>query len=844
MAELEDQTDFAELLSSGIKSLKLHPDFKIRRKKNELNTSGQSYLDKVAYQLGVSSNTIKSWIGQMGPKYIPGRIDDGKLFGIIWIIIEKSDRNIQWFTKLLETTSIPVIKPALPIWVVSCLKKAKILRNNGTFGAPLDEDIENVINRLFPDTQISNTITPKEQPMTHNLPTRWSGGFIGRSFDLEAIRQWVLSPSPVCTITGWAGMGKTTIALEVAYGCVGGNLQGDSVNVDENWPTFRCIIWVSADWKGLTFSDFLNTIAYQLGRVEQIDKSINEKRFVVRNALANYSRQEPVLLIVDSIDTAESDIHDFITNLPQGVKVILTSRENLYQKYREAFREMVTIQLKGLEKTEAFDFFTYEVRRQLQTCNSPDKREKIEQLLNISPEIQHQLFLATAGNPKAIALSIAYISDDDIPAQQLIQELGKAGYTLLEMFDFLFGRTWKRCDEGTRRLWQVLCFFSKPPDEESWAAAAGLDVRNYHYAVEQMRTFALIQPERIEGKLYFLGHQTVVAYGEQHLLENQDFEMEARSRWSRYYIQYLETHLKREQLNSVYWSYLLGRDLDKIKKEWPNILKVIKWASQVPDKELLIDLVTRISHFLSRINLPLRIEYGLKAADYAYQLDKKTHEAFLRIDTVGWALIEVNELDEALQQIEAGLQILEHLDSNHADVFDLKVWGLALKSRLFLKSSDPEKAEAILREVIDISATPIIQHRVLLVRGDLSLLRKNYEEAINLYEAANRISTMYGGEKTIEAYFNLGVAYVNCDEFEKAEAAFDNILYHKNNANQIELIYYHYGMAQMFSKKGDNEKALQSNQIAITLIDSWEPTISIRKEVEQFNDVIESNLHS
>ncbi|MGF6952802.1 LuxR family glucitol operon transcriptional activator [Neobacillus sp. B4I6] len=843
MAELEDQKDFAELLSSGVKSLKLHPDFKIRRGKNEINSSGQSYLEKVAYQLGVSSNTIKSWIGQMGLKYIPGRIDDGKLFGIIWVIIEKSDMNIQWFTKLLETTSIPVIKPALPIWVVSCLKKAKILLNNGAFGAPLDEDIENVINRLFPDTQISNTITPKEQPMTHNLPTRWSGGFIGRSFDLEAIRQWVLSPSPVCTITGWAGMGKTTIALEVAYACVGGNLHGDSVNVGENWPTFRSIIWVSADWKGLTFSDFLNTIAYQLGRVEQIDKSINEKRFVVRNALANYSRQEPVLLIVDSIDTAESDIHDFITNLPQGVKVILTSRENLYQKYREAFREMVTIQLKGLEKTEAFDFFTYEVRRQLQTCNSPDKREKIEQLLNISPEIQHQLFLATAGNPKAIALSIAYISDDDIPAQQLIQELGKAGYTLLEMFDFLFGRTWKRCDEGTRRLWQVLCFFSKPPDEESWAAAAGLDVRNYHYAVEKMRTFALIQPERIEGKLYFLGHQTVVAYGEQHLLENQDFEKEARSRWSRYYIQYLETHLKREQLNSVYWSYLLGRDLDKIKKEWPNILKVIKWASQVPDKELLIDLVTRISHFLSRINLPLRIEYGLKAADYANQLDKKTHEAFLRIDTVGWALIEVNELDEALQQIEAGLQILEHLDSNNADVFDLKVWGLALKSRLFLKSSDPEKAEAILREVIHISATPIIQHRVLLVRGDLSLLRKNYKEAINLYEAANQISTMYGGEKTIEAYFNLGLAYVNCDEFEKAEAAFDNILYHKNKANQIELIYYHYGMAQMFSQKGDNEKALQSNQIAINLIDSWEPTISIRIEVEQFNDVIESNLH-
>jgi LuxR family transcriptional regulator, glucitol operon activator len=838
MAELEDQKKFAELLSSGVKSLKLHPEYKIRRKKSENNLPAQSYIDKIAYQLGVSSNTIKSWIGQMGPKYIPGRIDDGKLFGIIWIILEKSDMNIQWFTKLLETTSIPVLIPALPVWAASCLKKAKTLRNGESFGTPLDEDIEKVIKRLFHATPESKNFTPKAQPMIHNLPTRWSGVFIGRRYDLEAIRQWMLSSSPVCTITGWAGMGKTTIALEVAYACVRVPSE-DSVSVDVDWPNFRCIIWVSADWKGLSFSDFLNTIAYQLGRVEQIDKSINEKRFVVRNALANYSREEPVLLIVDSIDTAEEEIHEFITNLPQGVKVILTSRENLVRKYRDAFREMVTIQLNGLDKAEAFDFFSYEVRRHLQTCNTPDKREKMNQLLNLSPEIQHQLILATAGNPKAMALCIAYISDVEIPAQQLIQELGKAGYSLLELFEFLFGRTWKRCEEGTRRLWQVLCFFSKPPDEENWAAAAGLDVRNFHFAVEQMRTYALIQPERIEGKLHYLGHQTVVAYGEQHLSENQELKKEARSRWGQYYTNYLETHLKREQPNSVYWSYLLGRDLDKIKKEWPNILKVIKWASQAEQKELLIELVTRVSHFLSRINLPLRIEYGMKAADYANQLKKNTLEAFFRIDTVGWALIEVNDLDSALLEIEAGIQILERLNSDHNDVYDLKVWGLALKSRLFLKASDHEKAEAILEEIKDIPTSPIIQHRVLLVRGDLCLLRRNYEEAIQLYEAANEISTMYGGEKTIEAYFNLGVAYLNCNEFEKSEAAFDKILYDKNKANQIELIYYHYGMAQLLSRKEDHAKAVQSIQKAINLIDSWEPTISIRKEVELFNELLE-----
>ncbi|MDR4229192.1 transcriptional regulator [Bacillus mojavensis] len=831
MAELEDRKQFAELLAPGVKSLKLHPDYKVRRNKNE--KTGQSYLDNISHQLGVSPNTIKSWIGQMGVNYVPGRIEDGKLFGMIWIILEKTDMNIQWFTDLLETTTIPVIKPALPVWAASCLKKAKIVRQDNSFGAPLDQDIEKTVKRLFPDVLDHKTNALTEQiSLTHNLPSRWSGHFIGRRFDIEAIRQWMLSPSPVCLITGWAGMGKTTTALEAAYSCI-----GDS----SDWPAFNNIIWLSADWKGLSFSDFLNTIAYQLGRTEQIDKSINEKRFVVRNALANYTREKPVLLIVDSIDTAERDIHEFITSLPQGVKVLLTARENLKQTYREGFGEMVTIQLSGLEQTDALEYFHQEVNRCLQMCNDPTKREKLAQLLELSPELKSGFISATAGNPKAMALSIAYMSDDDIPARQLIHELGKAGYSLLDLFDFLFGRTWHRCHEDTRKLWQVLCFFSKPPDEKSLAAAAGLDARRFHYAVEQMRSFALIQPERSKGSTQYLAHQTVVAYGEQHLSEHHEYEKEARSRWAHSYIHYAETHLKREQPNSIYWSYLLGRDLDQIKKEWPNILKVIKWSSETDQKEILIELITRISHFLSRINLPLRIEYGRKAADAAHQLGQNTREAFFRIDTAGWALMEVNDLDGALQQIEAGLKTLEQSDTEEQDVHDLKVWGLALQARLFLKAGQQEKSEAILTEIKDKPISPAIQHRVLLVRGDLSFVKGHNEEAIQLYEAANQISSMYGGEKTIEAYFNLGVAYVKYGQFEKAEEAFGHMLYDKHNANQIELIYYFYGMAQLLNRKGEKTKAMEANQKAIRLIDSWEPAIGIRGEVEQLAMVIKEN---
>lgn len=379
---------------------------------------------------------------------------------------------------------------------------------------------------------------------------------------------------------------------------------------------------------------------------------------------------------------------------------------------------MTAIQLSGLDQTDAHEFFQQEVHHCLQTCNLPRKREKLEQLLHLSSDLKNEFISATAGNPKAMALSIAYMSDDDIPAQQLIHELGKAGYSLLELFEFLFGRTWDRCNEDTRKLWQTLCFFSKPPDEKSLAAAAGLDARRFHYAMEQMRSYALIQPERSQGRTQYLAHQTVVAYGEQHLSEQHEYEKEARNRWAHYYIDYAETHLKREQPNSIYWSYLLGRNLDQMKQEWPNILKVIQWASETEQKEILIELITRISHFLSRINLPLRIEYGRKAADAAHHLGQHTREAYFRIDTSGWALMEVNDLDGALQQIEAGLKILEQSDAH--DAYDLKVWGHALKARLFLKDGQQEKAETILNEIENQPISPTIQHRVLLVRGDLS----------------------------------------------------------------------------------------------------------------------------
>jgi LuxR family glucitol operon transcriptional activator len=847
MAELEDRSGFAEWLSLGVTALRRHPDYKTRRKKREALPSGlyfsESYLDKMAHRLGISSNTIKSWIGQMGVKYIPSRIEDGKLFGIIWLVLEKSDKDIHWLTELVQTTSIPIISPALPTWVASCLKKAKQLRSDDSFGAPSDEQIAEVLARLFNDTNtpfIQSSSPDIRPPTTHNLPTRWTDVFIGRRDDLEAIRQWMLSTSPVCFITGWGGVGKTTLALESAYACVG-EPHGEAVSTVMQWPVFPCLIWISSDLRGLSFSDFLDTIAYQLGRAELLDKSVHEKRFVVRNALANYSSESAVLLIIDNMDVADSEIYEFITNLPQRVKVMLTSREKQNQIYGNASRESYTIPLEGLQENDALDYLVQAVKRHILMSNSLKRREKLEQLLSESPETHQQLIVATAGNPKAMALSIAYIADDVVPVKQLIQEIRTASYSLTTLFEYLFGHTWTRCNEDTRQLWQVLSFFNKPPNEHAWAAAAGLDSRRFHHAAEQMRAYALIESEWVDGELVYQGHQTVLAYGEQKGAESEQLEIEARRRWGQYYIQYLDIHLKRTQPNSAYWNFLLGRDLGKVKQEWPNLLKLMEWAYRAGQFELSIELMTRLSHFMSRVSLLLRIEYGLKAADAAHHLEKQTLEALFRIDTAGWALIEMGSLDEGLRQIEAGLQLLEQLNPKDPEVCDLRVLGLVFKSRYYLKVNQPTMTAVILEEAMVIPSSPIIRHRVLLVKGDLCLLNGNDHDAIQYYEEANELSKVYGSEKTIEAYFNLGVAYIKCGSLVKAEAAFEQLLYDKAKANQIELIYYRYGMAQLLATKGDHIAALEFNQKALILIDSWEQSMELRTEIEQFNEQLKSD---
>lgn len=858
MAEIEDRTTFAELLYEGVMSLKLHPEFKTKRRKRSdplpANHTSESYIDKISNVIGISSNTLKSWIGQMGKKYIPSRIDDNKLFSIFWVVIKYTDKDIHWFQNIMKTTSIPVIDPPTPSWFRACIAKSKLLLADSTFGVPPAEEIEQVIKAKFPahsDTAQSiaeSTIAGATAEranlapnIVHNMPNRSVSQFFGRQMHAQLINNWLQTNSSICLISGLGGMGKSTLALEIGNACA--RLPNSLAVTD--WPNFSNIIWVSAELRKLSFNFFLDVIANQLGQVELLEHSLNEKQFIVMNALFSASQSGKILIIVDNIEQDNADILSFLLQLPANIKIILTSRDHEKTLFQTHTSNLFSMVLGGFEEAEALSYFKHTIEVQQALALSSEKRDSLTRISQSPLHRIKQLIQVTAGNPKAMELVIAYIADNQIDVERFIEEITKSSYSLNEIFDYIFGHTWKNSSEPVKKLWMVMHFFQTPPDESVWSAAAGIDLRSFHQAVNELRAHALIQTVREGANTYYTAHQIVIAYGEQQTFEYPDFLDHAKQRLAEYYLDYLDQRLRNDAIDHDYWSYLPNLQIPEVKNEWPNIHYVLQWTEQQQKHDMFIQFILRLSHFLSRINIPLRIELAMKAANIAHMKGLWQYEAIFRIDAVSWACLEVGKLDVANKHIQLAIQLLDQVkptisDKDRDEYCNLRALAYHTMARYYIAKQDLRKASELVTEALAIPVSPIILHRTLLIKGIQLIMEHNYTEALQTLKEAHDVSMSYEGELSIEAYYFLGLAYLHCNEYEQAERSFHNILFNRNNTHQLELIYHKFGMAQLRAKEQQTQSAVQLLNEALSLIDSWEQGIRIRHDIvhllEQIQD--------
>jgi tetratricopeptide (TPR) repeat protein len=224
----------------------------------------------------------------------------------------------------------------------------------------------------------------------------------------------------------------------------------------------------------------------------------------------------------------------------------------------------------------------------------------------------------------------------------LVRDLYAAADTAAGLFDYFFDQAWNRCSEHGRMLWRVLPFFASPARREALGAAAGLEGRYLHDALDQLQSRSLI--EVVEGQddaLRYHAHPLVRALPRQR--SNPDLESRERRQWLAWYLKFLNQHL------SDSLPHLISLD-----QEYENIKSALTWACENDDpfapalvRDSWYYLYIRGYWRLCESFLSQALEQATRLGDTILRLHLAAH--------LGWILKEAPYPDKAfalLQQVE------------------------------------------------------------------------------------------------------------------------------------------------------------------------------------------------
>lgn len=182
---------------------------------------------------------------------------------------------------------------------------------------------------------------PANPTKRHNLPIPDfdETGYIGRKSLIATLNRRLRGAYPVVSLVGDGGVGKTALALKVAY---------DILDAPDN--PFDAIVWTTAKTSMLTVGEIRRiegAVADSLGLLGAAARELgapldSDPLLEVREYLSHFK----ILLILDNLETVLDDrLREFLSELPMGSKVLITSRVG--------FGTLESIKVDSLEHGEA-----------------------------------------------------------------------------------------------------------------------------------------------------------------------------------------------------------------------------------------------------------------------------------------------------------------------------------------------------------------------------------------------------------------------------------------------------------------------------------------------------------
>lgn len=319
---------------------------------------------------------------------------------------------------------------------------------------------EKVISQLFPGEQENSTSAVVYQ----NLPSPGYTRFIGRAEEISEMMEGLRRRSPAVLLVGMGGVGKTSLAFEVASQVLRDNTKQ---------PKFDAVVWITdKNTPGTTsLNVVLDEIAYTLDKSDITKLDFDEKRRAVEQLL----RKNKVLVVLDNAETiAEKKLLTWISSLPEPSKAIVTTRI----RQPDLLKDSWLVELDTFREEEARSL----LREKLQQF-------RIGHLVNNQSQLD-LLVRATANNPLAIEIVLGLIKYNRKQLSEILEDLSAARG---DVFDAILAEAWNLLEPAAR---SILFAMAKLPDgieNVDLLKASALEAPTFDRAIHQIINMSLLQ---------------------------------------------------------------------------------------------------------------------------------------------------------------------------------------------------------------------------------------------------------------------------------------------------------------------------------------------------------------
>jgi LuxR family glucitol operon transcriptional activator len=406
-------------------------------------------------------------------------------------------------------------------------------------------DPTNLLNKLW---------GPKElRTIPHRLARLEHTRLIGREKEMEQLQKLLSTDyaAYLITVDGIGGVGKTALALDVAY-------QSWRASTGEmvapHIPTFEAIIFVSAKQQYLTPHGILQStqVHRTLRKIFQ-EVTVTLERHDIRAALpqdqADLVRQilgrQRTLLIVDNLETMEDkqEILTFLYQLPPTVKVVVTTRE------RSMF---APIRLEQLEEEAAQELI---------------EQQAEEKQVKLHTGEAHMLYERIGGIPAALVYAVGQRADG-YTLETVLRNIPSAEGDVAR---FCFqGSVEPLRDKPAHEMLMAFALFPQMPLRSAVTYVAGLETDPIaaEEALSQLQRLSLIREFQDRFRMLPLTREYALA----ELGRYPKFEQEARDRWINWYLRFTQRYGGHDMEE---WH--IG--FDRLEREWENLLAVFDWCT-------------------------------------------------------------------------------------------------------------------------------------------------------------------------------------------------------------------------------------------------------------------------